>query len=119
MIVHRFVDRAVRREFSARVKLAAWQRCGGQCEQCTARLFPGKYDYHHVKEDTFGGEPVLENCAVLCVACHAKITGTRARDIAKSNRIRNKYIGGHMNRKQNRRGFRGWRKFDGTAVWNK
>lgn len=83
----------MRREFPKSVKVAAWNRSGGQCEGCTAKLFPGKYEYHHIKEDTFGGEPVLGNCVVLCIACHGKITASQAGKIAKSNAVRNKYIG--------------------------
>ena len=101
-----------RAEFSKRTKLEAFKRSGGQCECCTARLFVGKYDFHHVKEDTFGGEPTLENCKVLCTVCHDKITGARAAVIAKSNRIRAKHLG--IKRKS---GFKGWRKFDGSPVY--
>ena len=38
-----------RREFSKAVKLAAWQRCEGRCEKCTTKLYPARFDYHHVK----------------------------------------------------------------------
>lgn len=82
-----------RAEFSKSVKLQAWQRSNGQCEQCTARLYPGKTEYHHGKECTFGGEAALENCVVLCGACHSEITRERAGVIAKSTRIRNRHIG--------------------------
>jgi 5-methylcytosine-specific restriction enzyme A len=82
-----------RREFSKAVKVAAWKRCKGHCEGCTAPLFRGRFDYHHDKEDTFGGEPTLENCKVLCDNCHLPITRARARVIAKSNRVRNRHIG--------------------------
>lgn len=84
---------STRREFSKAVKLAAYQRSGGHCEICTSKLYPGRFDYHHDKEDTFGGEPTLENCVVACVACHSKITRKRAAVIAKSNRVRNREIG--------------------------
>jgi 5-methylcytosine-specific restriction enzyme A len=83
----------MRREFPKAVKLAAFQRSKGYCEGCTAPLVPSKFDYHHDKEDTFGGEPTLENCKVLCTTCHGKITGVRAALIAKSNRVRAKHLG--------------------------
>lgn len=102
-----------RREFTKAVKLAAWKRCGGNCEKCTAKLYPGKIEYHHAKEDTFGGEPTLENCAVLCVGCHSAITGERAKVIAKSSRVRAKHLG----IKRKRQGFRGWRRFDDSIVY--
>ncbi len=102
----------MRQEFTKAVKLAAFKRADGHCEGCTAKLYPGKFDYHHDKEDTFGGEPTLDNCKVLCVACHSKITRTRAKVIAKSNRVRNRHIG-----IRKRTGFRGWQKMNGTAVY--
>jgi len=73
-------------EFPKSVKLAAWQRANGLCEYCTARLYPGKFDYHHDKEDVFDGEASLENCKVLCTSCHGAITSKRAPVIAKSTR---------------------------------
>ena|SRR6202035_312995 len=83
----------MRQEFSKRVKLEAFQRSNGRCEGCTVRLMPGHFDYHHRQEDTFGGEPTLENCQVLCDLCHGKVTKERAPLIAKSNRVRAKHLG--------------------------
>lgn len=107
-----------RREFSKKVRLAAFRRCGGLCENCTARLSPGKFEYDHDKEDTYGGEPTLENCRVYCVACHSQKTRTQAAVIAKSNRIRERHLG--IKRKSSRpmpgskaSGRR--KKFNGTA----
>jgi 5-methylcytosine-specific restriction protein A len=102
-----------RREFTKAIKLAAWKRCGGHCEGCTAKLYPGRIEYHHKTEDTFGGEPTLENCSVLCIACHGAITGERAKVIAKSSRVRAKHLG----IKRKRQGFRGWRRFNNEIVW--
>lgn len=82
-----------RREFSPAVKLAAFKRSQGLCEECSATLYVGKFEYDHVKEDTFDGEPTLENCAVLCVSCHKGKTKKNAPIIAKSNRIRKKHLG--------------------------
>ena len=107
----------VRQEFSKRVKLEAFKRSGGQCEGCTARLFVGRFDYHHDREDTMGGEPTLQNCKVLCDACHDKITKEHAPIIAKSNRQRNKHLG--IKRKsgfQTNRNGRFRKKMDGTVV---
>jgi 5-methylcytosine-specific restriction endonuclease McrA len=59
----------MRREFSAKVKLAAWTRCSGNCEGC-GRKIVGLPEYDHDKPDGLGGEPTLENCKVLCGMCH-------------------------------------------------
>jgi 5-methylcytosine-specific restriction enzyme A len=103
-----------RREFSKRTKLDAFARSGGRCQGCMARLYPGKYEFHHQTECTFGGKASLENAVVLCVACHAAITRKRAAVIAKSNRVREKHLGIRRPGK-----FRGWRKFNGDVVWAK
>lgn len=84
----------MRREFSKAVKLAAWQRSGGNCEICSARLYPGRFRYDHRKPDTFGGEPTIENCVVQCDACDkTKTYGQDIPAIAKSSRVRAKFLG--------------------------
>lgn len=82
-------DEALRHEFSKRTRLEAWTRCKGKCECCGALLRPGHFDYDHDKPAAFGGEAVLENCRVLCEACHGDKTYRRdIPAVAKSNRIR-------------------------------
>ena len=83
-----------RREFPAKVKLAAFERSGKRCEGCTAPLLAGRFHYDHDLPDWLGGEPTLANCRVLCVACHS--TKTREHDvprIAKTKRVRDRHIG--------------------------
>lgn len=91
----------MRREFSRAVRAAAFERARGCCEnidadgeRCGKKLFPGDIHYDHVIADSIGGEPTLDNCAVLCRAHHAVKTATldtpRA---AKTKRIRDKHIG--------------------------
>lgn len=78
-----------RREFPAKVKVAAFQRCGGLCESCGAVLRPGKFQYDHRVMDAMGGEPTLENCEVLCdVPCHQTKTSTHdIPALAKAKRL--------------------------------
>ena len=84
----------MRREFSTKVKQAAWDRCGGRCEQCTAKLFPGKFAYDHILPDGLGGEPTLANCQVLCDACHGgKTHGADRPRMAKADRSRKRFLG--------------------------
>lgn len=83
----------MRQEFTKRTKLDAFERAGGRCQSCSARLFVGKYEFHHDRECTFGGEATADNCRVLCVACHSAITRQRAAVIAKSNRVRERHLG--------------------------
>ena len=85
----------LRKEFPKSVKLAAFERCEGRCERCGAALFAGQYHYDHVLADGLSGKPTLENCAVLCRACHGLKTNTE--DIprmAKADRTRRKIMDG-------------------------
>ncbi len=94
-----------RSEFTRKVKKSAWDRCGGRCEKCTAKLFPGKYAYDHDLPDQMGGEATLENCRVLCDACHDEKTFTvDIPAIRKSDRQRDKHIGAKTTPKANRLG---------------
>jgi len=83
-----------RRNFPNRVKTDAFTRAKGRCEKCTAHLYVGKFHYDHRIPDAMGGEPTLENCEVLCLACHS--VKTRTKDvpaIAKVKRVRRAHIG--------------------------
>ncbi|HMI55186.1 MAG TPA: HNH endonuclease signature motif containing protein [Gemmatimonadaceae bacterium] len=85
----------MRREFSKQIKRDALKRAAGKCEAegCGA-LFGHKFHFDHVIADGLGGEPTLENCAVLCHACHAE--KTRKHDvplIAKTKRIQDRHNG--------------------------
>ncbi len=102
-----------RREFPAKVKATAFELAGGRCEHCTRKLGPGDVHYDHRTPDANGGEPVLNNCSVLCRSCHGSKTAHRdIPAIAKGKRIRQKHIGARRPSS-----FRGWRKFDGQIVW--
>ncbi len=86
----------MRREFPKQVKRDAFLRANGCCEGngCGARLSIGKYHYDHEIPDALGGEPTLENCLVLCIACHkVKTSGSDVPAIAKTKRIRDRHIG--------------------------
>lgn len=83
-----------RREFPPKVMTKSFERAKGRCEKCTAHLYVGKFHYDHVIPDAMGGEPTLENCEVLCVACHSIKTRTKdVPEIAKVKRVRNNHIG--------------------------
>lgn len=107
-----------RREFSRKVKLDAFQRAAGRCEECTAHLVPGKYQYDHVTPDGLGGKPTLENCKVVCTACHgAKTAKEDVPRMAKADRQRAKLMDGKKS-KRPMPGSKasGWRKrMDGTV----
>lgn len=102
----------MRREFSKQVRRDAFFRAGGKCEGCPAKLSVGKFHYDHDIPDGLGGEPTLDNCRVLCVACHG--VKTRKLDvpaIAKTKRISDRAKG-----IKRPRTIRSWRKFNGDIV---
>lgn len=84
-----------RHEFSKKVKLAAWERCGGICEcGCLMKIIgTPEYDHYPVPA-ALGGPGTIDNCRVLSKKCHRIIT---SRDdvpaIAKSQRIYEKRAG--------------------------
>lgn len=89
-----------RREFSSKVKAAAFERSGGFCEKldgngdrCGLKLRTGKFRYDHVLPDYLGGEPTLENCSVQCLACDAPKTAADQTRIAKTKRQHLGHIG--------------------------
>jgi hypothetical protein len=108
----------MRHEFSKRVKLDAFMRCGGKCERCGTVIRHGNGpEYHHkYKPATEPGSDTLDNCEVLCKKpCHFTITRTETIPRqAKDRRVFEKRIGA---RDKKGWGFSGWRKFDGTIVW--
>lgn len=110
----------MRKEFPAKVKVAAYERSRGHCERCTAPLRVGRFAYDHVLPDALGGEPTLENCEVLCSACHDEKTHTGdVPRIAKMKRQRASHIGAKTRRGRPMPGSKAspWKqKLDGTWV---
>lgn len=91
----------MRREFSKQVRRDAFARAKGICEgkpyggeRCTVKLTIGKYHYDHDIPDGLGGAPTLDNCVVLCIACHRDKTSNRdVPAIAKAKRVSDKHHG--------------------------
>jgi 5-methylcytosine-specific restriction enzyme A len=81
-----------RSEFTGKIKLERFLFCGGRCERCTARLYPGKYRFDHDIPDGLGGEASFENCRVVCLACDTPKTARDVRQIAKAKRQQRKHV---------------------------
>ena len=85
----------MRREFSNKTKLEAWNRCGGVCDNCRLPI-KGRPEYDHITPCGLGGDASLENCAVLCIPCHRAKTHEPEGDRSKMNaadRKRLKHLG--------------------------
>lgn len=84
-----------RREFPKIVKREALKRANKRCEgEGCGALFGMKFHFDHDIADGLGGEPTLENCKVLCHACHGeKTTKHDIPLIAKTKRIQDRHNG--------------------------
>ena len=102
----------MRREFSKATKLAAWERSGGRCECGCGQKIIGTPEYDHRLEDYVGGANDLVNCVVMSKRCHRLKTNANRPEIDKTRRIAEKRAG-----VRKRQGFKGWRRFDGSAVY--
>lgn len=107
-----------RQEFSAKTKLAAWERAGKHCEECFVMIRPGNGpEYDHIIEDYFDGGNGVDNCKVLCIKCHKAKTKSQAPVVAKSRRIIKKNAGVKRAKKKiPNAGFTAWRNFAGDVV---
>jgi 5-methylcytosine-specific restriction enzyme A len=73
-----------RHEFTVAIKLAAWTRAHGTCENCGLPFRGRRPEYHHIRESFFGGAATLENCLCICVPCHKWFTSQAAPRMAKT-----------------------------------
>ena len=81
-------------EFTRAVKLFAWDRANGKCEECGRKLFPGdRKEYDHRIPDALRKDNSADNCQLLCGPCHRAKTTKDAGQIAKANRVRAKHNG--------------------------
>lgn len=97
-----------------RVKVRRFKHFNGRCANCdlpiVGKLRPA---YDHVVPLILGGENRENNIQLLCVPCHGLKTKQDVADKSTAYKKRTKAIG---IRKPS--SFRGWRKMDGTVVFN-
>jgi len=94
----------MRHEFSRATKRQALERSGYRCEasgtrygfeegqRCNCSLTLG-VQFDHAVPDALGGDNSLENALAICVQCHKFKTRNDVKQIAKSNRQRDKHVG--------------------------
>lgn len=102
-----------RRALSRLARVRIFDLHGGTCWLCHTKITIGqKWECDHIKPLWLGGADEEANLAPVHVSCHrAKSTGDQTVK-AKSDRVRAKHLG-----VKKKRGFRGWRRFDGSAVY--
>jgi len=84
----KIISNGKRQSFPKMIKIAVWERSGGICEcGCGQKILRAEYDHYPVPA-AFGGPSTLDNCRVLDVRCHRRITATvDVPRIAKTKRI--------------------------------
>ncbi len=95
----------MRKEFPKPVKREALHRAQGKCEakgiwygleegKVCGGSISGGFHFDHIVADSIGGNPTLDNCAVVCLVCHGKKTAQRDTPLAaKLKRISDKHNG--------------------------
>lgn len=89
---------------------------GWRCGLCGAPIKPphDKWALDHIIPLAGGGEDTDDNLHPVHVRCHAGKTLQDVQRIAKGKRVRAKHLG---TKTRSQRGFRGWRRFDGSIVF--
>lgn len=110
-----------RKEFSKKTKDEAWRLSGGICEHCRIDIQKGKEEYDHRIPCALGGSNKVDNCQVLCTACHKQKTRKDIIAISKAKRLEAARLGTKKptkfkikngNRKLQSRGFDKMKKAD-------
>ena len=96
-----------------RVRLRVWDKFNGVCQcGCGRKIAAGEsWELDHIKALINGGEPRESNFQPLITAHHRAKTRDDVAEKSKAARVRAKHLG-----IKKRTSFRGWKKFDGTAV---
>lgn len=105
-----------RKSLTAQQKARLFLERGGRCHRCKRRLGPSdKWIVEHVQALQNGGDNEWDNLALTCSWCLPAKNREDQAKAAKTRRVATKHIVPKSERKG--RGFRGWRKFDGTLVF--
>ena len=107
-----------RKEFSTKVKKAAYERAAGICECGCGRFFnehhPKEYSvFDHDDADFNGGDNTLENCKCIRFDCHKIKTAVKDMPVIKKIRREKKRRTGMGANKRKIPG----RRFNGDPIW--
>ena len=76
-----------------RVKLRAFERAGGCCQECGRKIVAETWHCDHITPLWDGGEHREGNLQCLCVGCHWLKTGAEASQRAEGRRHRKRVAG--------------------------
>lgn len=105
-----------RRRISARERMQIFTDAGGTCHLCGQKIdgTHDRWDVEHVIALEMGGDDHGDNLKPAHQSCHRAKTAEDVGQIAKAKRMQQRSAG---IKRQPKRGFRGWRKFNGETVW--
>ena len=91
--------------------------CGGMCHRCRRKLRPGDdWIDEHLTALENGGTNDLSNRGITCTWCKPHKDAEDHKKAAKSRHVATAHVV-PTKRRDKRRGFKGWRKFNGEVVW--
>lgn len=106
-----------RRSLTAQQKAKLFLDRGGRCHRCKRRLGPSdKWTVEHFQALQNGGTNEWSNLAVCCAWCFQPKNAEDAKKAAKTRAVATKHVVPKSERRSPR-GFRGWRRFDGSLVF--
>lgn len=109
--------RTRRKRISAQDRARLFTERGGRCSICQRKLLPGdRWVLERIIALENGGSNGEDNLSVTCFWCAREKTADDHGKTAKSRRVRTQHVVPKAVR-QPRRGFRGWRQFDGSLAW--
>ena len=109
-----FIQIPKRKSLTQNQKARIYAASNGICHVCTRKIQAGeKWDADHITPRELSGSDSQSEYAPAHVHCHAKKTKADKKLIAKVKRTQQKHLGLKKKTK-----WRGWRKMDGTVVWN-
>ena len=109
-------DKEKRRTFTPRQRAQFFAERGGKCENCGRQIRAGEvWQIDHKQALTNQGSNEDSNLQLLCQVCHGGKTPKDRRQAAEAQK---KFTNNIVPRAKRKGGFRGWRKFDGTPVYN-
>lgn len=94
-------------------------RQDGRCPACGQKLEVKGGEQVTIRDEHLNplwrsGTNDLSNRELWCLPCTKPKDAAEATDRAKGKRVRDKFIKAPMKKQS---GFKGWKKFDGSAVW--